>query len=214
MLQICHKLVTMLTSIHLKAVRAISRKKQGDLIFPIDFKSIGGQNAIKTTLHRLCREKIIDRIAQGIYIIPRHDPVLGSIYPSLEEIAYAIARRDKARLMPSGAYALHKLGLSTQVPTKLVFLTDGAPRQIKIGKRTIKFKATVPKKLITKGHISGLAIQALSELGPKGLTPTMEQKLKIVLENESLSNLKHDAELAPAWIAEKLFFLVGLKVKN
>lgn len=201
----------MLTSIHLKAIRAISRKKQGDLIFPTDFKSIGSQNAIKTTLHRLCKEKIIDRIAQGIYIIPKHDPVLGSIYPSLEEIAYAIARRDKARLMPSGAYALHKLGLSTQVPTKLVFLTDGAPRQIKIGKRTIKFKAAVPKKLITKGEVSSLAIQALLELGPDGFTPDLEMKLKAVLKLEKVSNIKHDAELVPAWVAEKLYFLAGIR---
>ena len=200
----------MFGSIHLKIVQAISRKKQGELIFPSDFKKIGNQNVIKTTLHRLCRKKLIDRLAPGIYIIPRHDPVLGNICPSLEEIAYAIANRDKARIMPSGAYALNKLGLSTQVPTKLVYLTDGAPRQIKIGNRTIKFKATIPKKLITKGEISGLVIQALSELGPGGVAPNLELKLKIALQKECISNIKHDAQLAPAWIAEKLYALVEL----
>lgn len=201
----------MSASIHLKVIQIIARKELGDLIFPIDFKNVGSQNAIKTALHRLNREKVIDRIAQGIYIVPRHDPVLGNIYPSLEEIAYAIARRDKARIMPSGAYALNKLGLSNQVPTKLVYLTDGAPRLIKIGNRSIKFKATVPKRLITKGEISSLAIQALTELGPDGLTLDLEKKLKTVLKKEKPSIIKHDAELAPAWISEKLYSLAELK---
>jgi hypothetical protein len=191
-------------SVHSKIIKSISKRKKGELVFPADFKAIGSQAAIKTSLTRLYKQSIIERIAQGIYIIPKKDPVLGTIRPSLEDVAYAIARRDKARIIPSGAHALNKLGISTQVPTKLVFLTDGAPRLIKIGNRTINFKATVPKKLMTKGEISGLVIQAMSELTQSGITPDIEQKLKTVLRQEKISNLKHDAELAPAWIADKL----------
>jgi len=194
----------MVTSVHSKILKSIARKKKGELIFPTDFRAIGSAAAVKTSLTRLQKSSIIERISQGIYIIPKSDPVLGTIRPSLEDIAFAIARRDKARIIPSGAYALQKLGISTQVPTKLVFLTDGAPRLIKIGNRSIKFKATTPKKLMTKGEISGLVIQAMSELGKHGITPPIEQKIKTALQQEKISIIKHDAELAPAWIAQKL----------
>ena len=67
---------------------------------------------------------------------------IGEVLPTAEEVAQAIAKRDKIRLVPTGAYSLHALGLSTQIPLKLVFLTDGAARTIKVGKRTIKLKKT------------------------------------------------------------------------
>ena len=56
--------------------------------------------------------------------------------------------------LDSGSYSLNALGLSTQVPMKIVLLTDGSPRVIKVGKRTIKFKKTSPKNLLAKGKIS------------------------------------------------------------
>ncbi|OQP60207.1 hypothetical protein A3860_34590 [Niastella vici] len=95
----------MAASIQLQILRAIARKRKSDLIFPGDFKKIGTQNVIKTTLHRLYKENKIERIAQGIYIIPGYDPVLDKILPSLDEIAHAIVHRDKTRIMPSGAHA-------------------------------------------------------------------------------------------------------------
>jgi hypothetical protein len=78
--------------------------------------------------------------------LPKIDPLFGAIYPIPEQVAEAIAKKEMVRIMPAGAYALHRLGLTTQVPTKLVYITDGENRQIKIGKTTIKFKATTPKK--------------------------------------------------------------------
>jgi hypothetical protein len=201
-------------STHYKVLLKIARTKRGALIFPADFRMLGNSNAIKTALFRLYKDGKLDRIAQGIYTIPRHDPVLGNLYPSLEEIAQGIARRDRARIMPSGAYALHKLGLSTQVPTKLVFLTDGAPRQVRIGNRSIKFKATTPKKLMTKGKISSLIIQALSELGKDGITPEIEIKLRALLQKEAPQTIKEDAALAPAWISEKMYSFAGLTAEQ
>lgn len=98
-------------------------------------------------------------------------------------------------------YALNALGLSTQVPLKLVYLTDGAPRWIiKVGKRTIKFKKTTPKNLLAKGEISCLAIQALREIGIDKITIDEEKKIIELLEGEDRSNLLHDIQLAPVWI--------------
>lgn len=200
----------MANSIQESVLKRIAALEKGQLIFPIDFRDLGNSNAVKTTLYRFYKEGILDRVSQGIYMVPTIDPVLGKLTPSLEEIAQGIARRDRARIVPAGAYAFNKLGLSTQVPNKLVFLTDGAARLVAIGNRTIKFKTTTPKKLEAKGPISSLVIQAMTELGKKGLTPVIEQRLQEVLKKEDPQNVRHDAALAPVWIGEKMISLTGL----
>jgi hypothetical protein len=82
------------------------------------------------------RPQVENRIAEEVKTYPKVDKELGVLFPSTEEIAKAIARRDKARIVPTGVQALNKLGLSTQVPMKVVYLTDGAARTVKVGKRT------------------------------------------------------------------------------
>lgn len=191
-------------SIHKGITKKIEKMKKGQLIFPADFRGIGTDTAIKMTFSRLFREKKIIRLAHGIYIIPEYDPLVGFKYPSLETIAQAIAKRDHARIRPAGTYALHKLGLSTQVPMKLVYLTDGAPRKINIGKASIKFKATTPKKLSLKGKISSLIIQAFEELGPKNISNEIIEKITPLLAKENPEMLKTDLMLAPAWIYQLL----------
>jgi len=143
-------------------------------------------------------------LAHGIYLYPKKDKDLGILYPSTEQIAFAIAKRDRARIIATGVQALNKLGLSTQVPLKVVFLTDGAARSIKIGKRTITFKKTSPKNLLTKGEISGLAIQALKSLGQYKIEKEVLIRLQIILKKEKKQNVLHDAKLASAWISKIL----------
>ena len=75
-------------------------------------------------------------MAQGIYARPIISKYIGEVLPSAEIVAKGIAKRDRIRIVPTGVYAL---GLSTQVPMKLVFLNDGAQREIKIDKLSIKF---------------------------------------------------------------------------
>ena len=162
---------------------------------------LGSPDSIKKALYRLAKEKgLLIRLAHGIYLYPKTDKELGTLYPSTEEIAKAIARRDKARIIPTGIYALNRLGLSTQVPMKIVYLTDGATRLIKIGKRIISFKKTSPKNLMTLGEISTLVIQALKEIGQEDIDDEILKKIKVVLKKETEENILNDAKLAPAWI--------------
>ena len=122
-----------------------SQEEKGTIIFPENFADLGSEDAVRQALHRLSKNDILIRLAHGIYLYPKIDDILGVLYPSLEEVAEAIAHRDKARIIPTGVQALNKLGLSTQIPMKAVYLTDGAPRDIKVGKSSIKFKRTTPK---------------------------------------------------------------------
>lgn len=97
-----------------------------------DFRGKGSEDAIKKTLSRLTLKGTIKRMGHGLYVLPKKDPLFGEILPSGEEIAFALAKKEKIKIKPAGAFALHKLGLTLQVPTKLVYLTDGNSRILRL----------------------------------------------------------------------------------
>lgn len=180
--------------------KSIKSKPMGTLVLPSDFLLYGEPKAVQKSLERLEDKKVIVRVAQGIYVRPKISKLIGALTPTAEEVAEAIAKRDKIRTVPTGSYALNALGLSTQVPINIVLLTDGSPREIKVGKRKIKFKKTTPKNLMAKGKISRLVIQALKEIGNGKVTAEEEQKILDLLKKEDEKDLKHDIALAPVWI--------------
>ena len=194
--------------IHKKIEHQIEQKKPGEIIFPNEFKGIGTEAAIKMTLHRLVKTGILQRIAHGIYMRPKQDPLFGTINPPLEEIALAIAKKEKTRIKPAGAYALNKLGLSTQVPTRLVYITDGPRKKIHIGNTVILFKQSTPKKLALQGELSSLIIQALDELDMDALDNRTLDKLAKLIQKENPRKLQHDLKLAPAKVNDFIFKLL------
>lgn len=187
-------------SIEESIMKRIESLPQGDLLLPADFSDLGSSEAVRLSLFRLEKQGVISRVAQGIYVRPKESSLIGKLMPTAEEVAEAIARRDRIRTVPTGSYALNALGLSTQVPTKIVLLTDGSPRILRVGKRTINFKKTTPKNLLAKGKISRLVIQALKELGNGRQTEAEEKKIVELLRKETENDLRHDIALAPVWI--------------
>jgi hypothetical protein len=150
--------------------------------------------------HRLARQGVIRRLARGVYDFPKEHPVLGLLAPSAEDIARALAGRDRTRLQPAGAYAANALGLSEQVPAKVIFLTDGPSRTVKIGSTTIQLRRTTPKNMEAAGRSSGLLIQALRELGQEQITPERRDHLKRTIPADKRRELLKDLRLAPAWM--------------
>jgi ribosomal protein S19E (S16A) len=191
-------------SIQEKIAAQIHALPEGELLLPSDFSDLGSSEALRLALFRLEKAGIIVRVAQGIYVRPKISKWIGPISPSAEEVAEAIAKRDRIRTVPTGSYALNAVGLSTQVPMNIVFLTDGSPREIKVGKRTIKFKKTTPKNLLAKGKISRLVIQALKEIGNGNVTEDEGKKIFELLKKEDEKDLKHDIALAPVWIQKMI----------
>lgn len=187
-------------SIEKQIERSIKSKPIGSLVFPDDYLSYGSSDAVRKALDRLQDKTVLVRVAQGIYVRPKISKLIGPLVPSAEEVAEAIAKRDRIRTLPTGSYALNALGLSTQVPMNIVLLTDGSPREIKVGKRKIKFKKTTPKNLMAKGKISRLVIQALKEIGNGKVKEDEEQKILGLLKKEDEKDLKYDTALAPVWI--------------
>ncbi|MFY7794118.1 MAG: DUF6088 family protein [Chitinophagaceae bacterium] len=187
-------------SIEKQIEKSIKSKSKGSLILPDDYLHFGSSDAIRKALDRLQDRKVIVRVAPGIYVRPKISKLIGPLLPTAEQVAEAIARRDRIRTVPTGSYALNALGLSTQVPMNIVLLTDGSPREIKVGKRKIKFKKTTPKNLLAKGKISRLVIQALKEIGNGKVTEAEEKKIIDLLQKEDEKDLRHDIVLPPVWI--------------
>jgi len=201
-------------TIYSKILTKIKKAKRGALFFSDNFSSFGSAETVRRTLNRLVETGELDRVAPGIFVRPEIDKIIGKITPKIEDIADAIARRDKARIVPTGDYALNRLGLSTQVPMNIVYLTDGSARKIKVGNYIISFIRTSPKNVAAIGKISRLAIQALKSIGKENVRPTEIEQIQNVLMKEKISYLEHDLRIAPAWIKETIRYSLEKLKKN
>jgi len=190
----------MLKGIELQILTKFRKARRGSLFFTEDFLRFGNSKAVSKALERLVEKGGIIRVARGIYTRQEIDPILGPVIPGSESIAKAIAKRDKARIVPTGTLALNALGLSTQIPMNVVYYTDGAARKITMGKRNILFKKTSPKNLAAIGKTSELVIQALREIGKDNITQDEIDIILNHLKKEEKHRLEHDIQLAPEWI--------------
>ena len=189
-------------SVDNKTINRIYGHGRGWVFTPAHFSDLGSRNAVASALKRHCQSGPIRQLARGLYDYPRTDPKLGILTPSPDAVAKALASRDAVRLQPSGAYAANLLGLSTQIPMKIVFLTDGRPRTVQIGKKQIILKQTTPRNMATAGKISGLVIQALRHLGSTHVDDNVIARLDRRLDADARKQLLKDVRFAPAWIAD------------
>lgn len=187
-------------SIEIQVLDKVKRNPRGTLFFVDSFAAIANAKAVNKALERLVKSGELERVTQGIYVRPVIDNYIGKVLPSIEEIAVAIAKRDRSTIVPTGSYAMYKLGLTTQVPLNIVFYSDTSARKIKIGKQTITFKKASSKNLSFVGEISKLAIQALRTIGKDNATDEEIKQIKKILKNENPKHLQHDLLLAPVWI--------------
>jgi len=187
-------------SVDSQILNRILGKGGGWVFTPANFMDLGSRTAIGLALMRYLRAGAICQLARGLYEVPRTHPKLGKLAPSTEAIAEALAGRHAIRLQPTGAYAANVLGLSDQVPVRMVFLTDGPTRRVKIGRREIVLKRTTPRNMATAGGTGGIVIQALRWLGQRHVDEKVISRLRGDLKPEDRAALVKDAHLAPAWI--------------
>jgi predicted transcriptional regulator of viral defense system len=202
-----------MVSVERKVEIRIKKQRRGKLFFASDFASIGSDEAVFKALQRLQKSGMLMRVAHGIYYYPKRNTskYIKDEYlpPTIDEIAYGIAKRDKIRIVPTGSYALHTLGLSTQVPMNVVFITDGTPRRIKVGKRKgILFKHTFEtRSLAYKSELLMLIVSALREIGKDSATPEQLEIIKSHLAHVSQKELEADIKLMPIWVRNTLLSL-------
>lgn len=171
---------------------------------PRHFLDLGSRPAITSALRRQTEAGTIRQLGRGLYDYPKLHATLGPLSPTPEALAKAMAGRDRVRLQPSGAYAANLLGLSEQVPAKVVFLTDGPSRIVKVGAMTLQLRRTTPRNMAAAGRPSGLIIQALRHLGQEHITPARITRLRRALPADDRRALLKDLALAPEWMHSSL----------
>lgn len=183
-----------------KVISRIYGNGRGWCFTPSDFIGLGSADAVRIALFRLARKKTIRRLASGLYDYPRTHAQLGLLSPDPDVVAQALARSRGTRIQPFGAYAANLLGLSEQVPARIVFLTDGAPRRIRFGNQEIVLRRTTPRNMATAGRISGTVIQALRYIGKDRITSSHRQSLLRRLSAAEKQQLIKDRLNAPGWM--------------
>jgi len=190
----------MIDSIVTKIKKRIYREGQGFVFTKSHFLDVGSRTAVAKALERLADSGAIRRIARGLYDYTEKHHALGELPANYKRIAQALAGRDNLKIQPSGAYAANLLGLTEQVPAKIVFLTDGANRTVQVKNQQIILKRTTPKNMATAANVSGLVIQALRYLGKNHVDDKTIGMLKKRLTGDDKRQLMHDLRYAPAWI--------------
>ena len=191
-------------SIENKILNNIKKCGRGNAIFSSDFVRFGEQKTVNKALERLAKEGVLIRISRGFYYYPKIDRRLGLgvLYPTLETIAESIAKRDKARIVPTGLYALNRLGFSTQIPMNIQYLTDGSNRKLTLyNGATIEFKHTAPKNLAFNSQLAMLITFAFRSLGKENITEEILAHTKELLAKDKSQTVKQDYKLMPAWVS-------------
>lgn len=193
----------MLESIDDKILNSVMKRGRGVVFSTEEYAHYGDPDTVQKALSRMVRKGVLLRVCHGIYCYPKIDKELGlgQLFPSYEDIAQVIAKRDKVRIFPAGALAQNMLGLSTQVPMNVVYLTDGSNRKVNVKNgRGILFRHVSPKKLAFNDKLAMLITTALRDLGSNNVTDEHKKILKTVLEQRPEPFSTHDMKLMPLWI--------------
>ena len=184
-------------------VARIERFGEGKAFSAKDFLDIASRTTIDVTLASLTKDGKIRRIRRGLYDTPRINEALGGkLSPDIDEAARAIARRQRWKIVPDGAWAANLLGLSTQVPSKIIYLTDGPSSEVPIGRRTIHFRHARPKAMAGLEGKFALVVQALRYLGKDGVGSREIETLRGTLSLAEKRKLVKDARFGVDWIYE------------
>lgn len=183
-----------------KALARIRGTGKGAVFSAIDFLDLGSRSSVDQALSRLTKSGAIRRLGRGLYDFPRVNKRLGILAPSPESIARAIERKTGARVQPSGAQSANALGLSTQVPTRVVYRTTGPARRIRTGKQTIEFRQSVPSKLEGAGTPARATIEALRHIGKGRATEEVLSRIGTLLSPIDKKHLARLKKSAPTWM--------------
>ncbi|KUM27544.1 hypothetical protein AU467_16730 [Mesorhizobium loti] len=176
---------------------------RGGVFTPSDFLDVAGRAAVDQALSRLVKSGKLRRLARGLYDYPRVHPKLGQLSPAPDDVARALARETGSKAQIAGAHAANALGLSTQVPAKSLYLTDGPSRRVVLGKRVVDLRHASPKHLIAPGSLAGTVVQALRHVGP-GRASDVTQLAARRLSASDKRLLASNVVQAPAWMRPTL----------
>lgn len=175
-----------------------------------DFSAEFGRSTIDWVLHKLVSAGTIRRVCRGVYDYPKYSDLLQQeLSPDFDQVAQAFARKFNWRIQPSGDVALNLLGLSTQVPGRLMYLSDGPNRQYDIDHYTLAFKKSALKDVGFKYRESGLMVQALKALGQDRVDDAVVATLRKQLDETACRRVLKDTVTATGWVYETIKRVCG-----
>ncbi len=198
-------------SVEIAVKNTIIGHGRGWCFTPMHFLDLGSDESIRHALSHLHKQKVIRRLAQGVYDYPKEHDELGTIPPDLNEVAKAIAEKNGVQIQPAGAHAANLSGLSEQVPGRLIFLTEGPSRKVKIGNQEIIFKKTTKKIMSSAGTREGLIIQAFKNLGKNHIDQVIRARTRKFLEPSGEKEVRKNMKFAPAWVRTLVFDIMKIK---
>ncbi len=190
----------------------IERKRKGYVFTPSELNHLQSRSAVDQALSRLARRGAIKRLGRGVYSVPESNPLVGEVPPSAGRVAEALARGTGAQLQVSEAAAANEVGLTTQVPGRLTYWTNGTPRTRRIGTTVIQFKRGSPRRLAGAGRAAGTVVQALRYLGPRRTNPTAIARLRQHLPESERQSLREIRNQAPEWMRPAIDRIAGTPV--
>lgn len=180
-------------------MKSIDENQPHSIFFISDYADLGAAETIRKILHEATISGVLEKAGHGIYIKPKISR-FGKVPVPLEKIAREIAARDKCQILPTGSTAANLIGLSTQVPMNLSYITTGSTRAIKIGDRKISFRHASPKNFAAKGSVIPLLIQGIKEIGAENISGVEYEAIRLFIDKQQDPYLQEDLQLAPAWI--------------
>tara|TARA_R100001143_G_C3303109_1_gene106541 strand:- start:3 stop:605 length:603 start_codon:yes stop_codon:yes gene_type:complete len=187
-----------------KIMNRIKRKGRGWVFTPQDFVDLASRSNVDVILYRLVQDGDIRRIQRGLYDYPKLDADIGVMAPSVKGVAQAVARKTGDRIAQSGATAANLLGLTTQVPGKVVYTTTGKPKTIPVKNKQIRLVSSpIPDTLLDWNSPVSVTLQALHNLGEKHVTRDHIQKCARHLTDSDKSQIRKNLRyIKSAWLAE------------
>ncbi len=182
--------------------RRIRSKGRGWVFTPKDFLDVGTRAAVDQTLSRLARKGAIRRLDRGVYDYPKQHDKLGTLSPYVGDLAQVIAAKTGDKIFPSGSAAANYLGLSTQVPARPVYLTNGASRTKTVAGRTIVLKHARVPIMNSVTDRANFVLQTLSYLGQNNIDDTVIQRCANRLDNRDIKDLSASVARIPGWMAD------------
>ena len=181
----------------------IAKSENGSVFVSTDFTDITDKKTVNMALLRLADEGLVKKILFGVYYKPEYNELLGETgAPSPNKVAQALARNFGWTIVPCGDTALNLLGLSTQVPSQWVYVSDGAYKEYTFDNTTIKFKRTTNKEISKVSYKTALTIQALKALGKENITEQVILRLKKILTDEEKEKMLAESKSATSWVLE------------
>ncbi|MDE5607733.1 MAG: hypothetical protein K2I64_02230 [Muribaculaceae bacterium] len=180
-------------------MKSIDNSRPHSVFFISDYTDLGSAETIRKILHEATILGLLEKAGHGIYIKPKISR-FGNVPIPLEKIAREIAERDKSEILPTGSTAANLIGLSTQVPMNLSYITTGSTRSIKIGERKISFRHASPKNFAVKGRVIPLLIQGIREIGENNVSGAAYEAIRLFIDRQQDPYLHEDLHLAPVWI--------------